>query len=247
MTWWERLFADRGLRPQTTSPASTVSVATDVAAWLQAAFETASWDELAEREAVERLRSRGAESVEAVAHAYWSHPDDHALRWAMVRCASDLGGDHAEAFLAEVLLTEVGPEASRDVHHFSSVAEESSQRMQAVRGLAGPAAAGSERATAALGAALDHPITVVRHAAFVAVRDLPAEVRASDALARGLERATREFAGVGVADVADHPLPGDGFESERQPMPPSADGLGLDRPSTRRAPRIGGQGGDGRG
>ena len=84
----------------------------------------------------DRLRERGADGVAAVSQAFWAHPEDHALRWAAVRCASDIGGTDAEDFLAEVLAGDLGPETSRDVHHFSSVAEASSQRMQAVRGLA---------------------------------------------------------------------------------------------------------------
>jgi hypothetical protein len=213
----------------------------DIAAWLAAAYDTAGWDERTERDAVERLRSRGADGMTAVAHAYWAHPTDHSLRWAMVRCASDVGGGDAEAFLADVLAAEIGPETSHDIHNFSSVAEESSQRMQAVRGLAAAAAAGSERAVAALAITLDHPVAAVRYVASVVVRDLPAEVRASEALAAGQRRTEEEFRDTRVADVADLRFPEERFERERQPAPPAADGRTAERPSTRRAPHIRGQ------
>ena len=241
MSWWNTLLG-RGFSPQTTSATRTTEVDPDLARWLEAAYDAGSWDEGSERQATDRLRERGADGVAAVSQAFWAHPEDHALRWAAVRCASDIGGTDAEDFLAEVLAGDLGPETSRDVHHFSSVAEASSQRMQAVRGLAAGAATGNERASGALAAALGDPIDVVRYAAYVAVRELPDEVRRSASVAPALQRAEREFGDVGVADVADQPLSVEELETSGDHRPPPVDGVVDRHTSTRRGPRISGHG-----
>ena len=247
MSWITELLQSRRLRPQTTSPKGTVAaIDASVKAWLDAAYGVEEGSERQQSEAVDRLREQGPAAIESVAGEYWSNPHEYALRWAMVRCASEVGGDDAAAFLAEVVAAEVGPETSRDIHHFSSVAEETSQRMQALRGLRAAADSGISGAAESVLEALSHPLTAVRYTAYTQARELSTELLDNVEGARvRLQRSELEFGDIQPSEIAEHSFPKEQLQRQA-PLgpPPSGNEIELTRSTRTRAPRVTGQEGN---
>lgn len=162
-----------GSGPQTTAPDRLrLRPAPDVQAWLAAAYADDAQDR--EREALEALRERGQRSVDDLAEGYWRAGEaDVALRWSLVHCAVLLALPETTGFLADVVAAPIPPERSHDVHEFSSVNEEVTQRFRALQGLHDRAASRDGLAVDALLEALDHPVVAVRAVAYQHLRELP--------------------------------------------------------------------------
>ena len=239
MSWLADLIKARRGRPQTTAAlVDEAGLDPDVRDWLRASY--VSDEHVQRQQAADRLRGRGEPAVAVLVGVHGLATRDHALRWAIVRCASEVGGPRSVEFLGNVLGSEVPPEESRDIHHYSTVAEETAQRMQAIRGLADLAAAHPEAVVALLNA-LDHPLRAVRFTAYRALAGLPRDVVGHSEIDDRLREAHGEFAEVHAVDVrAVNGTDGEVLVSTRSlPSPPTAgdDGSGGYRTS-RRAPQL---------
>jgi hypothetical protein len=179
MSWWRALREGRKLRPQTVEAvehSERLEVGELVGTWLEAAFTAGEGAEQREAEALGRLRAQREHALTEIATTYTrAGQGHHSLRWALVYAAGQLGGRDSLAFLERVLEQEMPTERSNDIHLFSTVAEETSIRCQAVRGISSLASAGDELARASLLAQLSHPQLTVRVVACQEVRDLPGE------------------------------------------------------------------------
>jgi hypothetical protein len=190
MSWWESLREGRRARPQTVEPVGhgeVPAVSGPLGTWLRAAFAADEPVEQHESEALARLRDEPERSLAEIAGAYDGAPQhDYALRWALVYAAGQLGSAAAVDFLARILDAEISPERSSDIHLFSTVAQETSLRCQAVRGLAGLAARGSDRARLSLLEQLSNRSYTVRVIASQVLRELPGQYVADDEIRRRL-------------------------------------------------------------
>ncbi len=134
-----------------------------VSAWLRVAFSEGEGAEQREAEALARLKVETDRALSDIEATYdRAREDDYPLRWALVYGAGQLGVPASVAFLERVLEAEIPPERSDDIHLFSTVAEETSLRCQAIYGMASLASAGDDRARASLLAQLSHPSYTVR-------------------------------------------------------------------------------------
>lgn len=225
-------------RPQTTAARDGgVRVSAGLQQWLTAAFATidspdaTSGDvrtDVAERAALERLREDPDRAVADASAAYWRTGEtDFGLRWALVHCAAELRTPAATAFLADVLAAPIAAERSRDVHLFSSVGEETTQRFRALEGLRGLAADGDSRALDALNEGLRHPLHAVRVAAYQQLRELPPDrVDAADLAARLDDRDRVSVEGLRRVDVEEVGAPGEPVRVPDLPHPDEATATG---------------------
>jgi hypothetical protein len=239
MSWLGDLRQSRSSRPQTTGVIEEGKFFdTEVGEWLRASFETDDEDQ--RLQAVDRLREGGERVMEAIARTYADSPDDDAMRWAMVRCASEVGGPQGVRFLTEVLRAEIRPERSPDVHLYSTVAEEATQRMQAIRGLVANASEQPEALPAVL-EALGHPLQVVRYAAYRALMELPVDLVARDDVESRVLSTDRDFARIRLVDIqaqvwaTDEEL-GAGRHTTTPPEPGATDSGS--RRTGKRAPQV---------
>jgi hypothetical protein len=175
MNWWRTLRESRRLSPQMVEqvePDERLQLGEALRSWLEAAFSGGDGAEQLEAQALVRLRGDPDRSLRDIATAHnQAGEDEYLLRWALVYGASQLRVPVSLDFLAGVLDAEIPPERSSDIHH-STVAEETTIRCQAVRGLAGLASGGDARARGSLLSQLSHPSLTVRVIACQAVRDL---------------------------------------------------------------------------
>ena len=148
--------------------------------WLSAAFTEGAAAEDRESAALDRLRAEPDETVRQLVDAYGRvGEDDYALRWALVHCAARVEHPVILPFFDQVLRDAIPPERSHDVHLFSTVAEETAIRLQALAGLATLAARGDSAAVDLLLEGLRHDSATVRAMASVELRELP-EGRVAD-------------------------------------------------------------------
>jgi hypothetical protein len=177
VTWFRALRAGRGFRPQTvagTPAPAPLELDDELRTWLQFAYDPDEASREREEAALARLRVDPARSSRVLAEAY-DRVDERSydLRWALVYCAGSLNALAALPLLARVLEAEIPPERSDDVHHFSTRGEETSLRLQAVRGIAALASAGEDEARSLLLAQLAHPSYAVQVIALQELRGLP--------------------------------------------------------------------------
>jgi hypothetical protein len=148
-------------------------VSEQLSTWLRAAFSEGEDAEQRESEALARLRIEPDRALRDIEATYDRAPEtDYPLRWALVYGAGELHLADAVAFLERVLESEIPSERSDDIHLFSSVAEETSLRCQAIYGMAFLASAGDDRARASLLSQVSHPSYTVRVIACQALRSL---------------------------------------------------------------------------
>jgi hypothetical protein len=239
MSWWRQIAESRRLRPTTVAPEG-VPRAVDrlLQPWLAAAFGT---DRGGEAE-LERLRADPNATIDAVRRSYAdAAKSDELMRWALVYCAAELATPDGFEFLSSVLDEPVPSERSVDIHHFSSVAEETTIRFQAARGLAVLAAAGHDDAQRRLTAALEHPLYAVRATAAQLLRELPNRPVSDEELRRRLPaRDVEEIMRLKRMPVDEVRTE---VEEERAktttPKPPQgSSGRQLTDSEARRAPRI---------
>jgi hypothetical protein len=187
--------------------------------------------------------------IEEIVNAYSATPaQDYGLRWALVYCASRLAHEASLPFLIDVAQARVPPEESKDVHLFSTVAEETSIRLRAIDGIENLAASGNAEARESLFAFLRLPLFSLRVAASQALLGLPdgknyrgrvVEILGEDDFILDIKRVTTmETATVGQSSgrhsatrqtTIKPPLPGEGpapqvaYRSQRK-GPPVAGG-----------------------
>ena len=175
MNWWRTLRESRRLPPQTVESVELgerVEVSEPLRSWLESAFSGGEGAAEREAEALARLRSEPERSLSDIVMAYdRAREEDYPLRWALVYGAGQLGVRDGLAFLERVVASDLPPERSSDIHH-STVAEETSLRCQAVRGIAALASRADDLARESLLAQLSHPSLTVRVIACQVARDL---------------------------------------------------------------------------
>lgn len=142
------------------------------------------------KEGGEVLRRNAPEVVEEISHVYNSAPEgDYNLRWSLTYCAARLEHPAALVFLNSVVWQPIPPERSRDIHHHSTVSEETAVRLRAVEGVERLARRGDESARGFLFDYLRSPSFSLRVAATRALLDLPdgegLRARITEALPRG--------------------------------------------------------------
>jgi hypothetical protein len=190
MSWWQALKEGRRLRPQTVEPVEPgerLEVSEPLGTWLGAAFGEDEGAEQREAKALAQLRAQPEGSLRDIVTAYDRAPEhEYALRWALVYGAAQLGLAASVGFLARVLEEEIPPERSNDIHLLSTVAEETSLRCQAVRGIADVAEGGDDRARESLLAQLSNPSYTVRVIACQALRGLRQKPVPDDEIRRRL-------------------------------------------------------------
>lgn len=112
--------------------------------FVRAAFSQGTTEE-AFAAASRRLQENAAAVSEEIAHAYSNAPvQAFRLRWALVYSAARLRHPPLLPFLRQVALSTIPPEDSRDMHHFSTVSQETTIRMRAVAGFETLAASSNE-------------------------------------------------------------------------------------------------------
>jgi hypothetical protein len=125
-------------------------------------------------QAIESLRRDPEEMMVAIAAAYGHCPvGDYPQRHALVSAASVMAHEAALPFLASVALSDIPPEAARDPHSFSTVAEETIIRMSAVDGIAHHASRGVGDAVELLLRCVESPAFSIRRAAVTALMATP--------------------------------------------------------------------------
>lgn len=165
MGWWTKLREGHDLRPDTTAPVApktTLKMSGELRAWLQAAFSSPG-STANEAEALARMQEDPVRSAKQLRDVYdQAEEQNYSLRWALVYAAGQLGEPVAISFFDHVLRAPIPPERSDDIHHFSSVAQETSLRCRAVQGLASLAAKNNDEALQSLLRQLGHPSFTVR-------------------------------------------------------------------------------------
>jgi hypothetical protein len=239
MSWWRALRESRRLRPQTVEsiePGQRLEVSELLRLWLEAAFTEGEGAEQREAEALARLRAGTERALSDIVSAYdQAREDDYALRWALVYGAGQLGIGASLGFLERVLEAEIPPERSNDIHLFSTVAEETSLRCQAVRGISSLASAGNDDARASLLTQLSHASDTVRVIACQVLRGLPGKPVADEEIRRRLppEDAERVLTIRQISVEELEPLLG-GAARVTAPRPPGGEsGTGLDLGASR--------------
>lgn len=175
MGWLSKLRDGLRYHPQTTVPVARPATTLDPAlrAWVDAAFGAGPDAAAKEKEALERLREASERAQASIERAYTeSREDEYSLRWALVYAAGQLQAAAAVPFLDRVAREPQGRERSRDLHHFSTVAEDTSRHCRAVAGLAAIAAGGDATALAALVAQLGNASYAVRATTVLELRAL---------------------------------------------------------------------------
>jgi hypothetical protein len=247
MNWWKNLLEGRRLRPQTVAlldprNGRSLEMSDSLRGWLAAAFSVGEGTKDREAEALGRLRADPERALAAVASAYEQAPEgDYAGRWALVYAASVLETPASLAFLERVLREPIPPERSNDIHHFSTVAEETSLRCRAIHGIAALASHADDPAVESLLNQLTHPSYTVRVTACQALRELPGRPVADDVIYRRLpaEEADRVFA-VRRALVEEMVTPVEARARAAVPRPPGGEsGREISRFGERRPPQIG--------
>ena len=240
------LWEGRRLRPQTVAPSGrgdAPPVGALVREWLDAVFTPSDASEAREREAMERLRADPTATLEQLADAYRTAPEaDYALQWALVYAAGQLRHPDAVDFLREVLAAPLLPERSRDIHHFSTVGEQISQRLQALSGVAGLATS-DDRALGVLLDQLQHDNHAVRVIACQLLTELPSG-RASVEDIRGrlpADADADEILSIRRMPVEQLVAPEVERSQRQMPAPPMVDAHAGPRQSTRRPPTIQGE------
>jgi hypothetical protein len=242
MGWWRRLREGNHLRPDTTAPAAapmTLNVSGELQNWLQAAFHGPGSAD-SEVAALARMRRDPVRSAEELRNLYdQAGEQNFALRWALVHAAGQLGEPVTIGFFEQVLRAPIPPERSNDIHHFSSVAEETSLRCRAVDGLASLAAKNDDNALQSLLQQLKHPSFTVRAMACLSLRELPGGPLNEADIRRHLapEEIDRVLA-VRRVSIQEATAPEEPRASRRIRRPPSGEfGVDATRPG-RRPPRI---------
>jgi HEAT repeat protein len=247
MSWWGQLLESRRLRPQTSAPGDgddRASLALDdlTRAWFEAMFSMG--ERAAEREAEElaRLRADPVRALAGLTAAYdQAAESDYAFRWALVYGVGQLKTAAGLPFLERILHDEIPPEQSDDVHHLSTVAEETSLRFQAIHGIAALASDSDSRAVAALLDQLTHRNYGVRVMAAQALLALPGRPVSKEDLRKRLpsEEADRvlEIRQTSVERIAPPVEPG---ARPSVPRPPGGESGSEFDGVERRPPRIGG-------
>jgi hypothetical protein len=134
--------------------------------YLRVAHSQGEETEVAYQASLKQLQNHPAEIVSEIGHAYSATPaKDYSLRWALVYCASKLAHEAALPFLLDVVHAPVPPEESKDIHLFSTVAEETSIRLRAIDGIERLAASGNAEARESLFNFLRLPLFSLRVAA----------------------------------------------------------------------------------
>jgi hypothetical protein len=229
VTWWRDLMASRRFRPQTVESArqaSPLELDEAVRDWVQHAYDPAETARPLEETALGRLRAQPERSVGALSEAYGRAPEeDYDLRSALVYCAGAMGTRAALGFLARVVEAEIPPERSNDIHHFSTRAEETSLRLQAVRGIEALASSGEGEARSLLLEQLAHPSYAVQVIALQALRQLPEQRRLADDELRRRLPADRVDEMVAVRRVSVEGLGTlvEGTATTRSPRPPGGE------------------------
>ena len=101
--------------------------------------------------ALESLRKRADDVLEAVIHAYQALPEDGYLdRWSLVHLVAELRSPRALGFLDEVVASAIPDERYPDSHDLTTVTEEVMIRTTAVDGIVRLSADGLEEARGVL-------------------------------------------------------------------------------------------------
>ena len=131
-------------------------------------------DTAAYRSIQDQLKGLAKDIVEEIVHSYsLTQQGDYNARWALVYIASILEHPSAISFLDDVVKQPIPPEESTDIEHFSSVGQEISIRMRAIRGLAQIAKLGDEKAKRLLMDYLTLPSFSIRSFAAYTLLRLP--------------------------------------------------------------------------
>ncbi len=125
-------------------------------------------------QAVDSLNRDPEPMMVAIAAAY-GHclATDYPQRHALVTAASRITLEGALPFLASVALSEIPPEAAKDPHSFSTVAEETIIRTSAVDAIARHATRGFQRAIDLLLRCVESPVFSIRRAAVTGLMASP--------------------------------------------------------------------------
>lgn len=131
-------------------------------------------DAAAYQSILERMKEMAGDVLEEIGHSYSrAEQGDYKARWSLVYIAGGLEHPSAISFLNDVVKQPIPPEESTDIHHFSSVAQEVSIRMRAIRGMAQLAGAGDDRVSGLLLDYLSLPVFSLRAFAAYSLLRLP--------------------------------------------------------------------------
>jgi hypothetical protein len=246
MSWWKNLLEGRRLRPQTVAPLEpqgdhSVEIGEPLRGWLDAAFGAGEEAGRREAEALDRFRADPERALAEVTAAYERAPEgDYALRWALVYGACQLRTQASLAFLERVLEEPIPPERSHDIHHFSTVAEETALRCRAVSGVADIAARTGDLALKILLDQLAHPSYTVRLMSRQALAELPGRPVPDEDIRSRLppDEADRVMSMRRIL-VEDLPPPIEGAVRAKAPRPPGGEsGIDGHKASKRIPPRV---------
>jgi len=125
-------------------------------------------------QAVDNLNRDPEHMMVAIAAAYGHCPvTDYPQRHALVAAASHITDEGALPFLSSVALSEIPPEAAKDPHSFSTVAEETIIRVSAVDSIARHASRGLQLAIDLLLRCVESPAFSIRRAAVTGLMASP--------------------------------------------------------------------------
>jgi hypothetical protein len=247
MSWWKNLLEGRRLRPQTVAPLEpqgdhSVEIGEPLRGWLNAAFGVGEEAGRREAEALDRFRADPERALAEVTAAYERAPEgDYALRWALVYGACQLRTQASLEFLERALQDPIPPERSHDIHHFSTVAEETSLRCRAISGIAAIAARmDDDRALGILLDQLAHPSYTVRVMTSQALVNLPRRpVPDEDIHSRLPSDEADGVMAMRRITVQDLPTPFEGEVGARALRPPGGEsGVDGQEAGERRPPRV---------
>jgi hypothetical protein len=121
-----------------------------------------------------QMKEMAGDVLEEIGHSYSrTQLGDYNARWSLVYVAGRLEHPSAISFWDGVVKQPIPPEESTDIHHFSSVAQEVSIRMRAIRGMAELASVGDDRVSELLLDYLSLPVFSLRAFAAYALLRLP--------------------------------------------------------------------------
>jgi hypothetical protein len=174
-------FRDRGSSPTTTETADSSSIpihntvaGTLIRDYLRIAFVAGNVTDVSEEATVERMRQTSGAVIEELKYIYDSIAREaYNARWAIIYCATKLESPAVLPFLTEVIKSSIPPEESRNIHLYSTIAEETTIRMRALEGIRLLAANGNREAQDLLFSFLQLPSLSLRIGACQALITLP--------------------------------------------------------------------------
>ncbi|MEQ1557847.1 MAG: hypothetical protein ABL933_02760 [Methyloglobulus sp.] len=137
------LFRNRGNTPSTVAkvevanlPVHNTEAGILIRDYLRIAFSGENVTDDSEKVTIERMRQNLSIVLEELNFVYNSIAlEAYDARWAIVYCATKLESPAVLAFLNDIVRSSIPPEESRNIHLYSTVAEENTIRMRALEGI----------------------------------------------------------------------------------------------------------------